>query len=335
MTKILIVVIIFASVSHSFHFEIFRPKITDNRFSFVQGLCSTDHHLLLGTNTGSVMKIGKDETGNLKQQTTRSIGKRSVQQIHAQDDSIVVRMDTNNFGEAPFGESIVMNPVTLQPHFRLSHRDSHLIYDCMISSRSYWCVYANGRIRKCVWYDASKLPKMLHETNVMIRSLRHDERIHLAFHTMKRLFVITTASRLGWVDEDYCFHQMHDLSFLGMTTAMFIKQPREDIIFAYIGTLNGSVVFLQFNGSECIIRNSLQISDTNNPITQITSNGGQNIYVGTMDCHIVGFNMISFALIFHIQANYDQFHSNTDNFIVRKNSIITYDNKKNLICFIL
>lgn len=315
----------------AFHSEFFKPKILDRRFSYVQGLTCNHNSLLLGTNSGCIVRIAKDIlTGGLEQKEMISVATRNIQKIHADDDFLIARTDSDDFVERPFGESIIMNLKPLRPLFRLHHVCGHLVYDGIIGHQTYLTVYSK-KVRKSKWEK-----NIIHETFHTIQNMDIHECIHLACHTEKRLYVMTSAFRFGWLDDDkYAFHELHHIPFFGMTTAMHVKQLREDTMFVYIGTSTGMVYFLQFNGTDCIIRNQIQISCDNHPITQISSSHGNTIFAATADCRIVGFNMISFDVVFHIKTGYDQFQCNTDNFIVNSNSIITYDNKEQIVCYIL
>lgn len=315
----------------AYHPEFFRPVIPDRGFSYVQGLTSNDKSLLLGTNSGAILRIGKDDRGGLEQKETVSIARRNIQKIHANDEYIVARTDTDDFNERPFGGSIVMKAGPLRPLFRLNHDVGNIVYDALIGPCSYLTVYFQST-RKSTWSASGDLRDVFYP----IRNMGEGEHVHLASHTDKRLYVMTSSGRFGWLDDvEYAFHELHHVPFLGMTTAMHVKQLREDTIFVYIGTSTGLIYFLQFNGPDCVIRNQIQISASNSAIAQISSTVGNSVYASTVDCQIVGFNMISFDTIFDVKTEYDQFRRNTDTFILRRNSVITYDSKERIVCYIL
>lgn len=337
MTLFAIIFCLEAVIVAGFHYEIFKPNIRNRHFSYLQGLSCNDRSMLLGTNCGSLISIGKNERGELVQKWVRDIGVRNIQKIYSDDEYIIARLDTDNFVEKPFGESVIIDHTkSIKPIYRI-HHTNHLIYDCFPQHKTYVNIYSNGQLRKCTWNDyPSESHRHFYDTTHAIKNLNNDETIHLACHTPKKIYMITSNLRFGWLTEECEFVDMHDVSFLGMPTSIHIKHARDETIFVYIGTSSGSVVFLQFNGPDCVIRNKLQISESLSSVTQISSNyNGQTIYASTADCYIVGFNMISFEITFRVKTTYDQFHSNTDNFMVKKNSIITYDNKIHLICYIL
>lgn len=327
----LILLLTIMQTTIAYHSEFFRPTIMDRGFSYVQGLTCNDNSLLLGTNSGAIVRIGKNPRGGLEQKEIVSIARRNIQKIHANDDFIVARADTDDFTTRPFGGSIIMKAEPLRPMFRLNHDLGNIVYDAIIGACSYLTVYFHNA-RRSTWNSSGQL----HDVFYSIKNLGAGEHIHLAYHTEKRLYVMTSSGRFGWLDDvEYAFHELHHIPFLGMTTAIHVKQLREDTIFVYIGTSTGMIYFLQFNGVECVIRNQIQISQSYSAIAQISSTNGNSVYASTVDCQIVGFNMISFEIVFDVKTGYDQFRRNTDNFILKRNSVITYDNKERIVCYIL
>lgn len=316
----------------AFVHQLYRPPLFDAQYQYLQGLSCSDSSLFLGTNHGKIIEMKKNEYGHLELTNIKKVSTRNVLKINNYGNQMIIHCDTENMNSNPFGKSVIMACKSMNHLLTVPHKKSRLVYDEISNDFQYKAFYTNGDI-----HCYSIFGKDFIETKV--GNLRVGEMIQMVSSTDDKTYVMTSHSRFGILDSSFDFIEMHDFSFMGMCTTMYVKHAREDVIFVYVGTSTGRVFFLQFNGIETVVRNHIQISSNSlqrtSPITQISSNQGQTIYASTSCGKIVGFNMISFDIVFEIYTDYDSFQFNNDNFVVNRNSLITYHNKKELVCFIL
>jgi hypothetical protein len=320
-------------MSTAFVHQLYRPPLYDIQYQYLQGLSCSDSSLFLGTNHGKLLEMKKNEYGHLELTNIKKISTRNILKINNCGNQMIIHCDTENMNSNPFGKSVIVACKSINHILTVSHIKSRLIYDEVSNDFQYKAFYMNGDIHIYSLFGK----KDIIETK--IGNLRIGEMIQMVCSSDDKTYVMTSHSRFGVLDSSTDFIEMHDFSLMGMCTAMYVKHAREDVIFVYVGTSTGRVFFLQFNGIEPVVRNHIQISSDSlqrhSPVTQISSNQGQTIYASTLCGKIVGFNMISFDIVFEVSTNYDSFQFNNDNFVVNRNSLITYHNKKELVCFIL
>lgn len=316
----------------AFVHQLYRPPLYETQYQYLQGLSCSDATLFLGTNHGKVLKMQKNERGHLELIDTKKISTRNILKIHNFGNQMIVRCDTENMNTNPFGKSVVMACKSMNHILTIPHTKSRLVYDEISKHFQYTSFYMNGEV-----YTHSIFTK--DSSHSKISNLRIGEMIQMIYTSDDKTYILTSHSRFGVLDSSFHFIEMHNFLFMGMCTAMYVKHAREDVIFVYVGTSTGRVFFLQFNGIEPVVRNHIQISSNtiqqHSPITQISSNQGQTIFASNSCGKIVGFNMISFDVVFEIYTDYESFQMNNDNFVVNRNSLITYHNNKELVCFIL
>jgi hypothetical protein len=111
-----------------------------------------------------------------------------------------------------------------------------------------------------------------------------------------------------------------------LATCICVRNYGLRSIFIYIGDASGNIHFYQYIDKECITNNVYKISHIT--ITEIKFND-YGLFVSLANGDIIGLEIMTFTSFMHIKT-YQEYFKDIDNFVLKNNMLLTYNQNKGI-----